>query len=646
METDIFSLHSKGELESFLEDTENKLYYLNKQTTRIGATTAYTQYLCEYAKEKDKRLLILEPTNAIIEGTVIPAYPEIYWLKKNEDLCLSADVKHKHRHFIKVFGYLPKTSECNQCEFKDECERIRIKERISEENLIATTYAKIYFDKKMLELINPDIILMDEFQWIDKYEVYRFTKSELTKLLKQLEAVQSFDKEDFLNTKEGLKLIELIKDTIEERKGLAGLGLKPAHFLNAINSLITKEAKAILAHFAKAWHSYHRFNYYGEEVIIPNYKTPIEYILDTTRAKVLIISMSEFQWWMLKEYFDRGGEALTIDLPSHPNEQSQLVICDSGSHPLMYYASTNRYNQYNEEIKNIESFVKTLNSFIRLENALLFAPNIKVRNNLRYRLKGIVRSIESFDDVREGKESKEAFLDYARSSTSGGIETGKRLGFLINLPWTPSDAFEDREIVSDIPSDLMRDDEISYALKNCFGRLKDPFGKKPSIVFIYGARKEDVLKFYPEKKEIVEIRQRRNVDRVNQILSEVIEYTFLWYRLLGIAPDALQYERMQYVELFHDIDMPAIHRKIWDKVKKGEDARYSDFDSQIKDLDKWHEIEKNIDVLYVLGILRSKDEDRFTLPNPSGRGISGYPLEANIVALEILIDDYIYGRRS
>ena len=33
-------------------------------------------------------------------------------------------------------------------------------------------------------------------------------------------------------------------------------------------------------------------------------------------------------------------------------------------------------------------------------------------------------------------------------------------------------------------------------------------------------------------------------------------------------------------------------------------ARYSEFDFQIKDLSKWHEIENNKDVLQVLGIIR------------------------------------------
>lgn len=70
-------------------------------------------------------------------------------------------------------------------------------------------------------------------------------------------------------------------------------------------------------------------------------------------------------------------------------------------------------------------------------------------------------------------------------------------------------------------------DEICYALKNCLGRFKDPAGKKPSVVYIYRARKKHVKKYYPEKKEIIEIRQRRNVDRANHILSEVIEFIFL-----------------------------------------------------------------------------------------------------------------------
>ena len=311
--------------------------------------------------------------------------------------------------------------------------------------------------------------------------------------------------------------------------------------------------------------------------------------------------MSKFQWWMLKEYFDRGGEALTIDLPSHPNEQSQLVICDSASRPLMHYASRSdlRY-KFNEEIENIVNIIKCLNSLTPLEYGLIFAPNIEVRDNLSG-LEGIVRSIKSYEDVRE--EIYEASLDYARSPTSAGIETGKRLGFLINLPWTPSDAFEDREIVSGIQKDLMRDDEISYTLKNCLGRLKDPSGKEPSIVFIYGETKEKVLKFYPEKKEIVEIRKRQTGDRVIHILSEVIEYVYLWLRLCDSSEIPID-ERMRYVELFYDIDLPALHRNIQYGMEQKGYARYNEFDFQIKDLSKWHEIENNKDVLQVLGIIR------------------------------------------
>lgn len=606
MDTDIFSLHGKAELENFLEDTENKLLYINKRTTRIGATTTYTNYLCEYATRENKTLLVLEPTNAIIEGTVIPAHPEIFWLRKNEDLCSNAEVKRKYKHFIKVFGYLP-TSECNRCVSKDECERPRISAIIPEKNLIATTYAKVYFDKRMLKLINPDIILMDEFQWIDKFEVNKFTTQELTSILEDFRYVQTKGN-NFLNTNEGVLLVEYLEDVtkgeMNVQKEFKYAKLKTKHFLNARNAIVKRDEKRLFDRFAKAWHSYHRFNYYGEEVMIPNYKTPIEYIMEQTKAKVLIISMSQFQNWMFKDYSNNGKKVLTIDLHQPPNERSQLVICDSGSRPLMWYASR-KPGKYNEEIKTIESVVKTLDSFVPLKNALIFAPNKDVRKKLNNKLGRTVKSIESFADVREGNEGNEAFLDHARSSTSGGIETGKRLGVLINLPWTPAEAFNDRELVSGIPKKALRDDEISYALKNCLGRLKDPRGIKPSIVFIYGARKKDVLEFYPEKEEIVEIRQRRGVGGVKSTLSEVTEYVFLWRRLFNSDLDKAQY--MRYVKVFYDIDIPAIHSEICNKVKEGEDAKFSDFDFHIKDLDKWHRIENDKDVLSILGIERSGD---------------------------------------
>jgi hypothetical protein len=156
MENELFRLHAEAEFQDFLEDNENRVFYINKETTRVGATTTYTKYLCDYAKKNDKRLLILEPTNAIIEGTVKPAYPGIFWLRKNADLCTREDVKRKHAQFLNVYGYLP-SSDCEHCGV--DCKRKGIREEIPTKNLIATTYAKVYFDKEMLKLINPDIIL-------------------------------------------------------------------------------------------------------------------------------------------------------------------------------------------------------------------------------------------------------------------------------------------------------------------------------------------------------------------------------------------------------------------------------------------------------------------------------------------------------
>ena len=144
MENNVFELQGKSQIESFLEDEENQLFYINKKTTRVGATTSYTKYLCEYAEIKDKKLLILEPTNAIIEGTVLPANSDIYWLKKNEDLCVREDIKDRYKQFINVFGYLPVSiSICNSCDHQGACERREVDEKISENNLIATTYAKV-----------------------------------------------------------------------------------------------------------------------------------------------------------------------------------------------------------------------------------------------------------------------------------------------------------------------------------------------------------------------------------------------------------------------------------------------------------------------------------------------------------------------
>jgi len=452
--------------------------------------------------------------------------------------------------------------------------------------------------------------------------------------------VQNRDTNHFLNGVNGRMVVDYVEDV--KNNGMDTLkklnyinNLQPRHFLKAQSAIQNSKDKKLFGRFAKAWHSYHRFEYYpdsGETAIIPQYKTPIEDILEKTDAKTIIISMSEFQGWMLKDYLQSGGKGSSVDVPLHPNEQSQLVICDAATRPLMYYANQRRYDKYNKEIENIENIIRKFGSFIQLEHALLFAPNIKVRNNLRTKLDGVVRSIESFDDVRDGKESKEAFLDHARSATSGGIEIGKRFGFLINLPMTPQDAFKDRELVSGIQGNKMRDDEISYALKNCLGRLKAPDGKEPSIVFLYGARKEDVQKYYFEKKEITEIRQRKSGNTVKQILSEVVEYAFLWYRLFKIEPT----KRMQYVDLFYDIDIPAVHRNIWHEMKKKKYANFRDFDYQIKDLKKWHNIENNKEALSILGIER--DGKKFSLPENKE-----LPMECNIKALEKLIDKYIYG---
>jgi len=573
-------------ISEWLENDSSFLYF-DKRTTRVGATTYFTKFFSDWAKKNNKKVLILEPTNAIIQNTVIPANPDIYWLKSNEIICQNDKIKSRAENWIYTYGYFP-SSFCRSCELKDSCERFC--EIDISKNIFCSTYAKAYFDERILEQIKPDLIMMDEYQWIDSFQINKRTKEDLELLSASLESKGIYQVAEFV-------------DCVRNEEDLILCDISPSLLMTAIDLLKGKD-KDTLRWITQNYNSYKKFQYFNNS-IIPAYESPIESILRRANTKTFIISMSKFQSWMVDGFV---GEGENIKMDMDENEKSQLIVCDCANRPLLRLAKGDLkfYNRnYTEEMDCLEVFLRNLSEFVDLKKTLIFTPNIKIKEDIEKRLPDLVECV-TYEEIRDGSENM--MLDYARSETSTGIEIGRRVGVMINLPWTPENAFKDKELVSGIENESMRVEEISYTLKNCLGRFKDPHGKVPSCIFIYGSRKEDLEYFLPDKKEVVEIKQSHG-EILSPDISQFMEYWMMWNRVFPNRNN-IKKEPLELTKLFEELNIYNIHRHIFFNHRKYlTDTELGQIFQGKRNL--WRSLRHNKEILYLFGI--KKDQKRYKL---------------------------------
>lgn len=91
---------------------------------------------------------------------------------------------------------------------------------------------------------------------------------------------------------------------------------------------------------------------------------------------------------------------------------------------------------------------------------------------------------------------------YFRSELGSGVNLSNYpIKFYLGAADTPQEAYSESKLLYGLPQAQMRHLEMADTFMNALGRGKDPEGKLPSISFVIGARKQDVLDLIPKDKQ-------------------------------------------------------------------------------------------------------------------------------------------------
>jgi hypothetical protein len=194
-----------------------------------------------------------------------------------------------------------------------------------------------------------------------------------------------------------------------------------------------------------------------------------------------------------------------VTMPDFNNTESMhLIVCDTKK--LWFRkkefcteyecAKFENWSKHQEKIKDLILNIK--NKFKNL-NVIVFAFNKDVYRELESWRKEIINK----EPLAEGILIEKAYcFTYFRSELGSGVNLSEYpIKFYLGAADTPQDAYSESELLYELPQEQMRHMEIADTFINALGRGKDPEGKLPSISFIIGARKEDVLKLIPEDKQ-------------------------------------------------------------------------------------------------------------------------------------------------
>lgn len=179
-------------------------------------------------------------------------------------------------------------------------------------------------------------------------------------------------------------------------------------------------------------------------------------------------------------------------------EKQQLIVVDK--------ANWNFVRHWDREKGKVEKILGELISCFPGRKILVVAINMKIKNE-----------IESWNlslDVVE--------YTYYRNVDTLGVEMPHRIAVYVGLPFTPNNSYRENDLIYDEFPGTFRKLEISDALKNSFGRPKDPEGKERSIAFLLGGNHKNFKKYFSEKVEVVQTLIRGNLHEV------AAPFAFLW----------------------------------------------------------------------------------------------------------------------
>lgn len=477
-------------------------YLQVKKPTQVGETTT----AIIVALEDGKTIAVLEPINEILDKTIPEAVKlagrseaDYGIISRNEVMCLISKPDS-------LFGWNTK-GNCKKCDKGYLCKYMEIKR--NNPDCIGSTYAKFYtmvetktdFSNALLDmLIDRDIIVLDEIATT----LINTQSFDATMLSEAFGGMQVTKKEqlmahvtlnDVLDTFVSIKtkpekIVDnpLVLDFNEVRTyGLALIGLLhddevKKEFRKFLLALTEKKLVKISA---KGTQFYPK----KEQVrIAPVKPTFVELFLNELTARgfkgKLLITGAKMPD---TKYFTNIQEVIMPDF--NETEKQRLVVVDKAN---WYFQGD--WDKQKHRVKAILDIL--LNITNKTEKILVVAISSP-----------IALEIESWyakTPMQQKLSVEEYYFTYYRKDTLG-LKMPYRVGVYVGMPWKPEDALRENDIIYGERKGTFNKLEFGDVLKNALGRGKDSTGEERSIAFMLGGKLEDLNKFFPEKKEVVEV---------------------------------------------------------------------------------------------------------------------------------------------
>jgi hypothetical protein len=524
----------------FLEDDADKILAMDNRIITIekNPQIGFTTSIIKRSLELDKDIVVLEPTIKILDQTVEEAMKLIHprkrhvLLRDNKSICGSRARKDLYYPFYHL-------GDCRGCNIK-RCPYNLIEQYHID--LIGMTYQKFRVldgskrAKNTYNIIKKyDVLLLDEFtrmlmmqppsvevEWLRKIkipigmvsnpfverinEIVDFVDNTDTRDWDQIDGIARY-------SNEAMGMYDYFDDLKE-------LKIPKKQLADILLMLTTDEIIFCIEH------------HHGEDhqVLIPDISTPFKklakFCKEDYNGKVIITGMN------VPDITPFQGKRIYLEDYNRTQDQ-KLIVCDRAN-----WDFERNWRREKDKIFNIID--KIIGKFVDIEEDIkVFAINKRICEDVKERYKGKIDA-----------QLYPSLFTYYRSDQSSGVSFDERIMICIGLPHTPLDAMYAYAQVSEIPkrADELREIEIKEVSKNVImGRCLDPEGEERSIAFVLGARKEEVQKYLPDKKD-------RIIETTHGSITPDVAVYMIWSWIGGIRLEATYDElKTNPIEDWNDI---------------------------------------------------------------------------------------------
>lgn len=530
-------------------------YIFVRKGTRFGATTG----LGKAANERDLKLLIVSPTNKILEEfckNVLGADENQFaYIGSNERMCPYAKKNQ-------LFGH-HETGRCDICNFREtiNCGFYKIANFPFNNYGITNfgiTYSMLWVllegksrmgdcRKQILKIISDvDIIFFDEFPEGIAVDVPGFfvdsalniiDKAQYDKITEKI--LEEVDKELLNNLGDFVVDVRYAAKGLDESKDLDFKTYKNERLIKfktaselgiSCLKVFNEEIKAS----AEEWFGTQNLKNLDDQIkqilrTMLHEEVYITYKKDRHKVKKLYAFakiphpfLEVIRPWADK-VVEKGGKVvatgmLVPEFPTFPFEEIALPDFNEieSKHYAIFdqrggwYGGQTGYINWKNDEEYITGTIRKLQR--KAKKVLVIAFNKYLYHELTNWAEHLIKDKQ----INEG----DIFITYYRSIYTTGVELEYRTKVLISMPWIPEDSNIEQEILYKkfgITNEKLNRMSIGSQLMNSIGRGKDALGKEQSISFMLCGKEDQFWQYIPLEK------QKRHYPNVVSILPSRIK---------------------------------------------------------------------------------------------------------------------------